>query len=80
VTFGRKVPKGHLPVFSVGTEGEAKDLIVLACGTNQWGQYIARELVMDQTLENLQAFSDRLAEAHEVLVKHGKCTCKKELR
>ncbi len=57
------VPSGHLPVFSVDTEKEAKDLIVLACETNGRGEYVARELVMEQTLDNLERFSDRLAKA-----------------
>lgn len=60
VGYGVSVPEGHLPVFSVDTEAEAKSLIVLACETNGRGEYIAKELVMKQTLDNLQAFSDRL--------------------
>ncbi len=56
---------------------EARQLVVLCCGTNYQGDYIARELVMDQTLENLYAFGERLAKAHdEVLVPRGHCTCK----
>lgn len=58
MTFGRKVPEGNLPVYSVGTMEEAHELIVLCCGTNGRGEYIARELVMDQTLENLDAFGE----------------------
>jgi hypothetical protein len=75
VTFGRKVPDGSLPVYSVGTEQEAKELIVLACPTNMYGQYIAPELAQEQTLENLDKFSDRLDKMHEVLKKHGSCRC-----
>lgn len=76
MTFGRKVPEGSLPVYSVGTEKEAKDLIVLCCNTNLAGEYIARELAMEQTLENLKAFGDRLDRGHELLKKKGRCTCK----
>ena len=65
VGFGSEVPKGHLPVFSTDTEEEAESLIVLACETNLDGDYIARELARNQTLDNLQAFSDRLAETWE---------------
>ena len=32
-----------------------------ACETNLEGDYVARELAIDQTIENLEAFSDRLA-------------------
>lgn len=76
MTFGRKVPNGHLPVFSVGTEQEAQELIVLSCETNIRGEYIARELTVDQTLDNLEKFGDRLEQMHEILKKNGRCTCK----
>lgn len=33
-----------------------------ACEKNIDGEHIARELAQEQTLENLHAFSDRLAE------------------
>ena len=62
-------PKGHLPVFSVETEEEAKRLVVLACGTNLNGQYIARELAEEQTLDNLEAFSARLDRAYNFINK-----------
>jgi len=52
-------------VFSVDTEQEAKELLTLACETNVRGQYLARELVFDQTLDNLQAFSNRLDRTYE---------------
>jgi len=35
---------------------------VVACGTNVQGQHIAKELVQEQTLDNLAAFGARLAE------------------
>lgn len=47
-------------MFSVEDEDEAERLIVLACDRNLFGQYVARELVDEQTLENLEAFGDRL--------------------
>lgn len=59
--FGPKLPDGYLPVFSVDTEDEARALIVLTCPLGRDGHYYARELAEDQTLENLQRFSDRLA-------------------
>jgi hypothetical protein len=49
-----------LPVFSVRTEQEARDLLLAACDTNLKGEFVARELVEEQTLENLERFSDRL--------------------
>jgi hypothetical protein len=56
------VPKGSLPVFSVETEEQAERLLTIACPTNLRGEYIAEELAEHQTLDNLAAFSDRLAE------------------
>lgn len=49
-------------MFSVDTEDDAKLLISTACPMDYSGRYYARELAEDQTLENLYAFSDRLAE------------------
>lgn len=54
-----------MSVFSVDTERQAQMLLASACQTTMDGQYIAKELVLDQTLENLDAFSDRLAEMAE---------------
>ena len=76
--FGREVPEGHLPVFSVSDEKEAKALIVLSCGTNLNGDNIARELAEDQTIENLEAFSTRLDQGHEVLMRTNGCRCVKQ--
>ena len=63
--FGTKLPHGRLPVFSTDTEEEAKNLIVMTCPMGRDGQYYARELAEEQTLENLQKFSDRLQRAWE---------------
>lgn len=54
-------------MFSTDTEEEAKTLIVLTCPTDAAGQYYARELAEEQTLENLQRFSDKLQRAWELL-------------
>lgn len=54
-------------MFSVDTEQEARDLIVLACPTNIRGEYIAPELAREQTLENLDKFGERLAKFYEVV-------------
>ena len=62
--YGRSVPEGSIPVFSVDTEEEAKSLLTLACPTrfiDGVTEYVAPELATEQTLENLEAFSDRLA-------------------
>jgi len=76
VGFGRTLPKGHLPVFSVGDEEEAQELIVLACPLDYNGRYFAPELAQEQTLENLASFGERLKKLHdEVLVPHGGCHC-----
>jgi hypothetical protein len=62
-------------VFAVADEQEARELIVLACSTNGHGEYVADELVHEQTLENLQRFSERLGCMHEILRKNGRCRC-----
>lgn len=61
VDYGVTVPEGRLPVFSVDTEEEAEALLIAACQTDPSGQYIAKELYAEQTLENLNTFSSRLA-------------------
>lgn len=63
VRFGQTVPEGFLPVFSVDTEAEAKRLLTMACGTNFKGDFVAKELVEEQTFEHLLHFSNRLQEA-----------------
>lgn len=75
MTFGSKVPRGHLPVYSVGTDEEAEALLRLACPTNIHGRFVAPELAEEQTLENLQRFSDRLDAMHDRLVEAGRCAC-----
>jgi hypothetical protein len=65
------VPDGWLPVYSVDTEKEARALLVFSCQTNADGEFVARELVGEQTVENLVAFGRRLAEA-ECLMKSPK--------
>lgn len=62
VGYGVSVPEGSLPVFSVDTEEEARLLLATACETNLAGEYVARELATEQTIDNLFAFSDRLAD------------------
>ena len=75
VGYGSRIPKGKLPVYSVGTEQEAKRLITLTCPMSDKGEHIAPELAREQTLDNLQAFSDRLHKGHELLKQRGNCTC-----
>lgn len=54
-------------MYSVDTEEEARALITLACETNAAGEYIARELIEEQTLDNLIAFGERLEKTHKIL-------------
>ena len=61
--YGRSVEKGFLTVFNVPTVEDARNLLVFACGTNSEGEFVARELVEEQTPENLDLFSQRLAKA-----------------
>lgn len=70
-------PDGFLPVFSTKTEECAHKLLVAACGTNHLGEFIARELIHEQTLENLEAFSQRLDEMHSRLEAGGHCKCER---
>lgn len=72
VRFGRTVEPGFLPVYSVDTEEEAHQLLVLACETNLDGEFIARELATEQNLDNLYAFGDRLAAIHARIREHTK--------
>ena len=66
--YGRgPVPDGTLPVYSVGSMQEAELLLTMACQTNLDGEFVARELAQEQTLANLQAFSDRLHRVHAKL-------------
>jgi hypothetical protein len=39
----------------------------MTCPRGADGNYYARELVEEQTLENLQAFSDKLARAYDFM-------------
>lgn len=73
--YGRSVPNGFLPVYSVSDDKEAEDLITLCCPRQHDGQHYARELANEQTLENLQKFSDKLDEGHRHLKKAGLCRC-----
>lgn len=70
--FGRTVERGFLPVFSVDTEEQARDLLIAACPTNLRGDFVAPELVHEQTLPNLHAFGDRLERrAHDMGMTFG---------
>lgn len=65
-------------MFSVSTPEEARMLVTLACPTGLDGKPYAPELAVNQTLDNLHAFSERLAMLHDtVLVKRGLCKCLK---
>jgi hypothetical protein len=73
VRFGRGLtPKGFLPVFSVDNEEEAKQLIVLCCPADDAGNYYARELADEQNLDNLRAFSDKLAKGYKMMKARSK--------
>ena len=67
--FGRTVRQGSLPVFSVETEADAEELIALTCSLSLAGEYYSPELARLQTLENLAAFSDRLARGWDRIAK-----------
>ena len=63
--YGRTVEDGFLPAYSVGSEAEARHLLTMSCPMNIEGDFVAPELVGDQTLENLEAFGERLAKLHD---------------
>lgn len=67
VGYGVTVPEGSLPVYSTDTEEQARQLIVATCPLSWSGEYVAPELVREQTIENLFAFGDRLAAMAESL-------------
>ena len=72
VTFGAVCPEGSLPLFSVDTEQEARDLLVATCSLGLDGEYYARELApyaeegADQTgrLDAFYAFGERLRDTY----------------
>jgi hypothetical protein len=74
VRYGRSVPisEGFLPVFSVDTEEEAQRLLTLTCPVNMAGEFVAPELAREQTLENLEAFSDRLQRGWDLMQRNKK--------
>lgn len=74
--YAERVEDGFLAVYSVADEDEARALLTLACPMSYDREFIAEELAREQTMDNLQAFSDRLHEAHSVLVETGRCRCK----
>ena len=63
-----------LPVFSVGSEKEAELLLTMTCPRNYDNEFVAPELAEEQTIDNLNAFGDRLRTAHAKLSKET-CTC-----
>lgn len=68
--FGRGAcPRGFLPIFSVDTEEEAHALLTAACPLNLAGEFVARELAHEQTLESLEAFAERLRRIYGVMQK-----------
>ncbi len=54
-------------MFTCRTEEEARVLVARTCRLNYDNEYVAPELVEEQTLENLAAFSDRLNDAAKEL-------------
>ena len=64
--------EGFLPVYSVDTEEEAEQLLVMACPRNAAGEFVARELAQEQTLENLWSFGDKLEKYHGAMKARAK--------
>lgn len=56
-------------MFTTDTREEAEALISLACPTNYDGEHIAPELSESQTIDNLIAFGDRLADLYERFIR-----------
>lgn len=57
---------------SVNTEEEARSLLTLACPRNGNGDFVARELIEEQTLENLEKFGSKLEEYYALMMKNRK--------
>lgn len=72
--FGRKLPKGFLPVFSVDTVKEARDLIIATCVRGLDGHYYSAELNVSQDLDTLRVFSDKLARVYSLMQASLKAT------
>ena len=53
---------------SVNTEEEAEQLLIAACSRNENGEFVARELAHEQTIENLFAFGDKLEKYYETMM------------
>jgi hypothetical protein len=51
-------------VYSVNSEGEAQQLLILTCPRNRNGEFVAPELAEEQTLNSLYAFGERLHKAY----------------
>lgn len=71
--YGDVLPEGFLPVYSTCCEARAEQLLAASC---EWrvpdagpgrGDFYARELMREQTLDNLELFSRRLDENHDQL-------------
>ena len=73
--YGECVSEGFLPVFSVANKDEAQKLLTMACETNIDGDFIAKELAKEQTIDNLMDFSYRLGLFHDRLIETGQCEC-----
>lgn len=72
--YGRSVEEGFLPVFAVDTEEEAKSLLVLCCQKQRVNgklEFIAKELLHDQSIENLEGFGERLKRIYYRYIKKG---------
>lgn len=65
------VQDGFLPVYSVDTEEEARKLLMLSCPRNAQGEFMARELMNEQNLDNLWAFGDKLEKCHKFMQQKG---------
>ncbi len=49
---------------------------MMTCGTNAEGEYVARELAEEQTLETLEAFSERITMMHDTYLRGtDRCDC-----
>lgn len=77
MSFGLKLPKGMLPVYSVGDEEEARELLDATCpkNGNRPDEWVSPELSREQTLERLDSFGDRLDRQHRRMKRKGRCRC-----
>ena len=56
-----------LPVMSVNSEEEARELLIATCSRGSDGHYYSDELAQEQSLERLEQFSQKLERTYAII-------------